>query len=159
MSVENISHFEEAVRAMETLYGQDVPMTLATVDGDAPNARVIDVYFHRGAFYAVTHLKSHKMLEIAKNPNVALNHDLFVARGRAENLGHPLDAGNEALRAELRRAFCKFYARHVDEGDPGTCFLRIDPYWALVFADDCKYVVDFKEGTATWQHFVQDIIP
>jgi general stress protein 26 len=156
--METDSHFEEALRVMEALYGQDVPMTLATVDDDFPNARVIDVYFHRGAFYAVTHLKSRKMLEIAKNPNVALNHDLFVARGRATNLGHPLDLSNEVLRSELQRAFYKFYFRHVDENDPGTCIVRIDPDWALVFANDCKYVVDFKEKTATRQPFVQDII-
>ena len=45
--------------------------------------------------------------------------------GPARRAGHPLAAGNEALRGELMRAFYKFYSRHVDEGDPGTCILKI----------------------------------
>jgi general stress protein 26 len=156
--METASYFEEAVRAMELLYGEDVPMSLATCDGDRPNVRVIDVYFLEGAFYAVTHRKSCKMQEIAKNPRVALNHQLFVARGEAEDLGHPLDAGNGALRETLMRAFHKFYSRHVDENDPDTCILKIVPAWALVFANDYKYVADFDRKTATRQPFVADII-
>ena len=152
------SNFEEALKAMARLYGQDVPMSLATAEGDKPDIRVVDVYFLDGAFYAVTHGKSNKMREIANNPNVALNHMLFVARGAAESIGHPLAAGNEALRGELMRAFYKFYSRHVDEGDPGTCILKISPAWALVFADDFKYIVDFSEKVATRQPFVVDIL-
>ncbi len=151
-------NFEEALEAMGRLYGQDVPMSLATADGDKPNVRVIDVYFLDGAFYAVTYLKSSKMLEIEKNPHVALNHMLFVARGEAENIGHPLAEGNEALRAELMRAFYKFYSRHVDEGDPNTCILKIAPAWALVFANDFKYIVNFQEKAATREPFVSDIL-
>jgi general stress protein 26 len=116
------------------------------------------VYFLDGAFYAVTYLESSKMREIAKNPHVALNHMLFVARGEAKNIGHPLAEGNEALRAELMRAFHKFYSRHVDEGDPNTCILKIAPTWALVFANDFKYIVDFQEKAATRQPFVADIL-
>jgi general stress protein 26 len=152
------AYFLEATQAMEKLYGQDVPMSLATVDLGKPNIRVIDVYFLGGAFYAVTYSESHKMREIAIDPHVALNHELFVARGEGENIGHPQAKGNEALRVELQRAFYKFYTRHVNEGDPNTCILKITPAWALVFANDCKYVLDFVNKTATRQHFVVDII-
>ncbi len=152
------AYFSEAVAAMETLYGRDVPMSMATVDGDRPGVRVVDVYFFGGAFYAVTHRKSAKMREISKNPNVALNHLLFVTRGRAESVGHPLAEGNEALRGELTRAFSKFYARHVNENDPDTCILKIAPEWALVFANGFKYAADFKTMSATRQFFVTDIL-
>ncbi len=150
--------FLEAVKAMETLYGQDVPMSLATAEGEKPNIRVVDVYFENGAFYTVTHKKSNKMLEIARNPNVALNHLLFVARGTAEDKGHPLAKGNEALRETLMRVFEKFYSRHVDEHDPDTCILKITPAWALVFTDDHKYIADFASKTASRQPFVNDIL-
>ncbi len=152
------AYFEEALKAMEKLYGQDVPMSLATAGDGKPNVRVIDVYFRDGAFYAVTHLGSNKMKEIAKNPYVALNHELFVARGRAECLGHPTAPGNEALRAELMEVFSKFYSRHVDENDPGTCILKIEPDWALVFDGGYKYIADFPEKVSTRQPFVADII-
>ena len=152
------AYFEEALGALEKLYGRDVPMSLATADGDRPNVRVIDVYFRDGAFYATSHKNSNKMKEIAKNPHVALNHELFVARGRAECLGHPNAPGNGALREELMRVFSKFYSRHVDESDPGTCFLKIEPDWALVFDGGCKYIADFREKVSTRQPFVADII-
>lgn len=156
--MERHEYFLEALSAMDRLYGQDVPMTLATAQDNHPNARVVDVYFTGGAFYATTHLASAKMREIAKNPCVALNHQLFVARGIAEYAGHPLDAGNEALRGALAQAFHKFYSRHVNERDPGTCILKITPSWALVFADGFKYIADFEKKTATRQLFTTDII-
>lgn len=151
-------YFDEALAGMEELYGCDVPMSLATIAGDWPGIRVVDVYFAHGAFYITSHAKSCKMLEIAQNPNVALNHQLFVARGIAENIGHPLAAGNEALREELQRAFAKFYSRHVDESDPDTCILRITPTWALVFANGFKYITDFANQTAARLPFVTDIL-
>ena len=133
-------------------------MSLATSEGDKPNVRVVDVYFEDGAFYTVTHRKSNKMREIAANPNVALNHLLFVARGTAKDIGHPLTKGNEALRETLARAFEKFYSRHVDEHDPNTCILSIAPAWALVFANGFKYIVDFEAETASRQLFTVDIL-
>ncbi len=156
--MERHEFFLEALSAMTRLYGQDVPMTLATAQDNRPNARVVDVCFTGGAFYATSHLSSAKMREIANNPHVALNHQLFVARGTAEYAGHPLDAGNEALREALAQAFHKFYGRHVNEGDRGTCILKITPSWALVFADGFKYVADFEKKTATRQLFTTDII-
>jgi hypothetical protein len=101
---------------------------------------------------------SNKMKEIAKNPHVALNHELFVARGRAECVGHPCAPGNEALRAELMEVFCKFYSRHVDENDAGTCVLKIEPDWALVFDGGFKYILDFPERRAARHPFVVDIL-
>lgn len=156
--MERHEFFLEALSVMERLYGQDVAMTLATAQDNRPNARVVDVCFIGGAFYAVSHRSTAKMREIAENPYVALNHQLFVARGAAECAGHPLDAGNEALRTALSKAFCKFYRLHVDEGDPGTCIVKISPSWALVFADGFKYVADFEKRTATRQLFATDII-
>ena len=148
----------EAVKAMEGLYGKDVPMSLATSEGEKPNVRVVDVYFENGAFYTVTYRKSNKMREIALNPHVALNHLLFVARGTAADIGHPLAKGNEALRETLMGVFEKFYSRHVDEHDPDTCILKITPAWALVFTDDSKYIADFITQTASRQPFVNDIL-
>lgn len=156
--MEQKAYFEEALRSMEKLYGRDVPMSLATAEGARPNVRVIDVYFRDGAFYAVTHLGSNKMKEIAQNPYVALNHELFVARGRAECIGHPTAPGNMALRAKLMEVFRKFYSRHVDENDPGTCILKIEPDWALVFDGGYKYIVDFPNQCAARQPFVAEII-
>lgn len=98
------------------------------------------------------------MKEITVNPHVAINHNLFVAHGVGENIGHPLSEGNESLRKELRRVFSAFCDRHVDERDRNTCILRIRLQDALVFAHDFKYFIDFEKRTATKKKCVVDIV-
>jgi len=110
------------------------------------------------AFFITTYALSNKMQEICTNSSVAIAHNLFVAHGEAENMGHPLDIKNKALREELRRVFCVFYDKHVDENDSNTCILKINLTDAIVFADDFKYYVDFKIETATKENFIVDIV-
>jgi hypothetical protein len=82
---------------------------------------------------------------------------LFVTHGIGENLGHPLDEPNRQLREELRNVFSSFYNRHVNEQDKNTCILKISLDDALLFANDYKYVIDFKKQTATRKDFIVDI--
>lgn len=152
-----MNYFEEAVAIMKDMYGRDVPMPLATVNGDRANIRVVDVYYKENSFYIATYGLSNKMKEIDKNPNVALNHNLFVAHGIGKNIGHPLEEHNRDLREELKQVFVSFYDKHVDEGDSNTCILKITLKDALVFANDYKYFINFDQKTATRVDYVVDI--
>ena len=67
-------------------------------------------------------------------------------------IGNPLDENNKEIRKELRKAFCAFYDKHVNEDDNNTCILKIDLNDALVFAHNYKYVIDFKNNFFT--HFI-----
>jgi len=98
------------------------------------------------------------MKEIAKNPNVALNYNLFVAHGLGKNVGNPLAERNRDLREELKQVFVVFYDKHVCEEDPNTCILKVDLTDALVFAHDYKYLIDFERKTAARKDFVVDIV-
>ncbi|MBU3143764.1 hypothetical protein [Clostridium sp. CF012] len=98
------------------------------------------------------------MKEIMKNPNVALNHNLFIAHGIGENIGNPLEEQNRELKEELKKIFCTFYHKHVYEEDTNTCILKITLTDSLVFAHDYKYFVDFKQKTATREECVIDIV-
>ena len=153
-----MNYFNEAVSVMKELYGRDVAMSLATVNDDKPNIRVVNAYFKEDTFYITTYTLSHKMKEIVKNPYVALNHNLFVAHGMGKNIGNPLEEGNKNLREELKQVFCAFYDKHVCEEDPNTCILKIDLADALLFANNYKYLIDFNQKTATREDFVVDII-
>jgi len=93
-----MNYFNEAITVMKELYGKDVAMSLATVNGDKANIRVINAYYKENAFYITTYSLSNKMKEITKNPNVALNHNLFVAHGIGNNIGNPLEEQNRELR-------------------------------------------------------------
>ena len=153
-----INYFNEAITVMKELYGKDVPMPLATVNGEKANIRVVNAYYQENAFYITTYALSNKMKEISKNPNVALNHNLFVAHGIGENIGHPLEESNIGLREELKRVFVAFYDKHVNEPDKNTCILKISLSDALVFAHDYKYFIDYQSQTATREDCVIDIV-
>lgn len=152
------NYFNEAISVMKELYGKDVAMSLATVNGDKANVRVINAYYKDKAFYITSYGLSNKMKEISKNRNVALNHNLFVAHGTGENIGNPLDKGNEKLRDELKKVFFVFYDKHVNEKDKNTCILKVTLSDALVFANDYKYFIDFENETSTRGKCVVDII-
>jgi general stress protein 26 len=153
-----MDEFKTAITMMEKLYGHDVTLSLATCrDGDV-SVRVVNGYYKDGCIYVLTHLSSNKMKQIQHNPKVALCRDLFQATGTAMNIGHPLDEDNKALTPELRRVFSTFYDRHVDEADPGTCILKIQLSWCVVFDNSNKYVVDFCIRAAQRLDFVNDIV-
>jgi len=152
------NYFNEAISAMKELYGKDIVMSLATVNRDKANIRSVNAYFKDNAFYITTYALSNKMKEIEKNPNVALNHNLFVAHGVGENIGNPLDESNRGLREELRNVFAAFYDKHVDEQDKNTCILKILLNDALVFAHNYKYFIDFQGQTAARKDHVVDIV-
>ena len=153
-----VNYFNEALDVMREVYGKDTAMSLATVNGDKPNMRVVNAYYEECAFYVTTYALSNKIKEISKNPNVALNHNLFVAHGTGENIGNPLDKQNAEIREELKKAFVAFYDKHVNEQDKNTCILKITLDDALVFANDYKYFIDFKNKTAVREHCVVDIV-
>lgn len=153
-----INYFDEAIAVMKELYGKDTAMSLATVNGDKPNIRVVNAYYKENTFYITTYALSNKMKELTKNPHVALNHNLFAAHGIGENIGNPLDDPNRELREELKRVFIAFYNKHVNEQDKNTCILKISLNDALVFAHDYKYLIDFKNQTAARESCVIDII-
>lgn len=153
-----MNFFDEALCKMEELYGKDTSMPLATVKDGKADLRVVNAYYKEKSFYITTYALSEKMKEIARNPSVALCHNLFVAHGNGRNIGHPLAPQNRELRGELRKVFCAFYDKHVKEADEHTCLLRIDLTDALVFADDYKYFIDFQAMTATRENCVVDIV-
>jgi len=153
-----MNYFEESLHIMNELYGHDVAMPLATVNDGKANIRVVNAYYKDKAFYITTYALSNKMKEIAVNPYVAINHNLFVSHGVGKNIGNPLDENNKELREELRKVFCEFYDKHVNEKDNNTCILKIDVNDALVFAHDYKYVIDFKNEVSTRETCVIDIV-
>jgi len=153
-----MNYYNESIMVMKELYGRDVAMSLATVNGDKANVRVINAYYNENIFYITTYGLSNKMKEITINPNVALNHNMFVAHGLGKNIGNPLEEQNRELRKQLKHVFFAFYDKHVYEDDINTCILKITLTDSLVFAHDYKYFIDFKNKTATREKFIIDIL-
>ncbi|MCK5130168.1 MAG: pyridoxamine 5'-phosphate oxidase family protein [Clostridiales bacterium] len=140
-----MSAFSDIQILLNKQFGQDTTMSLATCVDNYVTVREIDAYYSKGSFYITTHEASTKMKQIVENPNVALCKGLFSATGIAINLGHPTSDTNKELRDELRKVFYKFYDNHVDENNPGTCFLKIDLSKAVAFDKENKYEIYFEK--------------
>lgn len=58
------NYFNEAISVMKELYGKDVAMSLATVNGEKVNVRVINAYYKEKTFYITSYALSNKMKKI-----------------------------------------------------------------------------------------------
>ena len=125
-------------------FHRDALIAIATLDGDLPAVRNVDGYYEDGSFYVVTYALSNKMLQIAKNPAVAVSGEWFTGRGTGRNIGHPRDPENAELAVRLREAFAAWYEHgHVDENDPHTCILRIDLTSGVLMNEGTRYELTF----------------
>jgi general stress protein 26 len=152
------NYFSEALAVMAELYEKDTAMVLATVNGNRPNMRMVNSYYKNGVFYIMTYVLSNKIKDIKENKNVALNHYSFVAHGYGENIGHPLDEKNEKIKEEFKKASVNFYDNHVNEKDENVCILKIILEDALVFNNNYKYNINYKDKTATKENNMIDVI-
>lgn len=153
-----MNKFLEVCALVEKKYGEDCTMSLATCVENDVSVRVIDVFYKEKAFFFTTHTSSKKMKQIALNPNVAMCKDLFNMTGTAVKLGSPLLKKNSSIRDQVKKVFYKFYDRHVNENDSGTCIVKIDCQWILFFDKDSKYIIDYDNKTVKQTPFHNDII-
>lgn len=151
-----MSKYEEGVKLIEERCGnnKDNVISLATIaiepsaDGNpVPVVREVDAYYEDGSFYIVTYGKSRKMLQIAKNKEVAfaVSSQWFSGNGVAENLGWVLEPKNADIRAKLRKTFAEWYDDANDEQDENCCILAIRITRAIVLKDHgtMRYDMDF----------------
>ena len=137
---------KEVQNIMNERFCHDSLIALATVDGTTPWVRTVNSYYEAGAFYVITYALSNKMLQIEKNPQVAVSGDWFTAHGIGENLGHILAPKNREIADKLRKAFASWYDNgHTNEEDPNTCILRICLTKGVLFSHGTRYDVDFSE--------------
>ena len=135
----------ESVREiLDARFGRDTLIALATVDGDAPSVRTVNGYYENGAFYIITHAKSNKMKQLARNPRAAVCGDWFTAHGNAVNLGWFCKSENQRIAQTLRKVFEAWIDNgHNDFDDENTCILRVDLTDGVLFADGKRYDIRF----------------
>ncbi len=130
-----MSKYDEAMKLLDEKMGnKDGLISLSTialepgVDGRCrPAARLVDAYYEDGAFYTVTYATTAKMLQIEKNPEVAvcIIVENFTADGIAENLGWVCDEKNVEMMKKLREIFAAWYKDANNDEDKNTCLLRV----------------------------------
>ena len=130
-----MNNYDEAMRNLEEKFGKkDVLLSLSTIallpDAEGtpvPAARLVDAFYEDGSFYTVSYATSNKMLQIEKNPHVAICFivENFTANGIGENLGWVCDEKNAEIMAKVRPIFADWYNDANNDEDRNTCLLRI----------------------------------
>ena len=130
---------------LDSRFGCDNLIAIATVDGDTPYVRAVNAYYEDGSFYVVTNARSAKMRQLEKNPNIAICGDWFTAHGTGENMGHVLKSELTDMMSKLRVLFEVWYdLGHVDENDPDTVLLRIRLTDGVLFDHGTRYEIEFN---------------
>ena len=130
-----MNNYDEAMRNLEEKFGKkDVLLSLSTIalllnkEGTpVPAARLVDAFYEDGSFYTVSYATSNKILQIEKNPHVAICFivENFTANGIGENLGWVCDEKNAEIMAKVRPIFADWYNDANNDADHNTCLLRI----------------------------------
>jgi len=134
----------EALRILDERFGYDNLIAISTCVDNVPYVRAVNAYYESGAFYIITHAKSNKMQQIAKNPTVAICGDWFTAHGTAKSLGWVCDPKNYDMADKLRTVFDEWYDNgHIDESDTNTIILCIRLTDGVLFDHGTRYDLQF----------------
>lgn len=135
----------EVRNILNTRFGCDRLIAIATVDGETPCVRAVNAYYEDGSFYVVTHALSGKMKQLAQNPRIGICGEWFTGHGLGENMGHVRLPEHAELMDKLRAVFAEWYTNgHVDESDPNICILRIRLTDGVLYNSGVRYDIDFN---------------
>lgn len=135
---------QEPQTLMQTRFGKDSLIALATISDNKPHVRAVNAYYENGFFYVITHELSNKMRHIRENPVVAICGEWFTANGIGESLGYICADKNKALAEKLREVFKEWYYNgHTDESDVNTCILRIRLTDGVLLSYGVRYEIEF----------------
>lgn len=127
-------------------FGKDSLIALATVEEGIPYVRTVDAYYDNRAFYVLTYALSNKMMQIAKNPVVAISGEWFTAHGTGKNLGWFCKKENEQIANQMKTLFAEWINNgHNNFEDENTCILQIKLTDGVLFSNGTKYDIDFTQ--------------
>lgn len=141
-----MAHFPvQAQQIMNERFGRDSLIALATAVDGMPYVRTVNAYYEDGSFYVITHARSGKMQQIARNPALAISGDWFTAHGRGENLGWFGKMENKAIAEKLTNAFASWIGNgHNNFENENTIILRIRLTHGVLFSHGTRYDIDFE---------------
>jgi len=154
----HLNLYEQSLHDLNQIFGKDIQYALSTIDQDKPCVRIVDGFFFNGSIYITSYALARKVFHINSNKNVALCYKLNTFQGVCTNIGHPLKEENRDIREKLKSVFYLFYDKHVDENDLNTCILKVDLSFAVMFAKDQKYHLDFHSKKVIVKKYIDDMI-
>lgn len=140
--------YDKSLEVLNSLFNKDCTFVLATSAENCPSQRVVDTYLCGRAFWIVTYALSNKVKELRVNPNVSLCNDFYTFKGKAYDMGHPLEEKNGEIREKLIKVFEPWYFAHNNENDENMCYVKVELEEGFFHKDGIGYKVDFVEKQA-----------
>lgn len=136
---------KDTERIMNERFGGDSIISLATTVDNIPYVRNVDAFYLDGSFYVLTYGLSRKMIQIEKNPNVAIAGEWFTSLGNGINLGYFGKPENVFIANKMKTVFSKWIDNgHNNFDDENTCILRIELTQGVLFSNGKCYEIDFS---------------
>lgn len=136
---------KDTERIMNERFGGDSIISLATTVDNIPYVRNVDAFYLDGSFYVLTYGMSRKMIQIEKNPMVAIAGEWFTSLGNGINLGYFGKPENEFIANKMKIVFSKWIDNgHNNFDDENTCILRIELTQGVLFSNGKCYEIDFS---------------
>ncbi|MGL1891627.1 MAG: pyridoxamine 5'-phosphate oxidase family protein [Spirochaetaceae bacterium] len=138
-----MSEYEKCLEVMIQLFKKDFMFSFATAKDNIPSVRIVDTYYYDGAFWIVTYSKSNKVKELESNANAALCKNLYTFKGKAFNVGHPLEEKNSEIREKLIKVYESWYFLHNNEKDKNMCYVKFVPETGFFYKNGTGYKANF----------------
>ena len=94
-------NFEKEKNELFTKIGKTYNMVLSTSDRENVSSRMVSVISYNEKLY-ITSMKSEKLEQIEKNPNIALCADTMQIKGNGKILGYASDEKNKEVMMEYK---------------------------------------------------------
>lgn len=136
---------KDTEKILNERFGSDSIISLATTVDNIPYVRNVDAFYHDGSFYVLTYGLSRKMIQIEKNPIVAIAGEWFTSQGKGINLGYFGKPENEFIANKMKTVFSQWIDNgHNNFEDENTCILRIELTQGVLFSNGKCYEIDFS---------------
>ncbi len=101
-------NFEKEKNELFTKIGKTYNMVLSTSDRENVSSRMVSVISYNEKLY-ITSMKSEKLEQIEKNPNIALCADTMQIKGNGKILGYASDEKNKEVMMEYKNILPKSF--------------------------------------------------
>jgi len=152
-SGKNIFKNSQIQKKFEEIYAQDNIFVLATIKEGYPSMRCVDTFYDDGAFWIVGYSFTNKAKDIEINPQVSLSNGWNNFKGKAYNMGHPLDEKNKEIREKLIEAFKNWYFLANNEVHKTMCYIKVELEHGFFHTEGKSYLIDFTEDTIEEKEF------
>ena len=141
-------NFEKEKNELFTKIGKTYNMVLSTSDRENVSSRMVSVISYNEKLY-ITSMKSEKLEQIEKNPNIALCADTMQIKGNGKILGYASDEKNKEVMMEYKNILPESFELFASNPEAVLAEFTLVQckWWKNVLSKD-GVIIDFTDKRA-----------